>query len=420
MLGSIKNKILDNTIVLLLILSTGGLLFVFNRNFVSIIFFVLLFFTIFFLGKKLKKSLFYSSLFTIFSCVFLGVINYNFAIVEQTLNKYLFHLLSVTLVVTTLFHFKNNRSNEKFVNNLYTVLKIIAVHAFINFLLFFIVKNKLSVISSTYHECETFLNLFFYTTEKGMVELFGLEFCRNQGLFWEPGILQAYLNILFFLEAFVYNRNKKLLLAITFLVLTTYSTTGIAILLIQILIFIKEEFKVNKLLAPLLLFVMLPIYIVFSFNIDSKLRGEKQFSFQKRIFDLTQPLFIAVDHPLTGVGLDLFQFQNIRQEYYISSNTLNAINSFFGVDSKIEVTDKGSSNSIMFLLATTGFPTAILLIYMFFKQQIIFKKRKLWMFILTISVMSEPLLLRPFFFLFICSGFIYMFSKFIFIKKYKS
>ena len=49
----------------------------------------------------------------IFSCVFLGVINYNFAIVEQTLNKYLFHLLSVTLVVTTLFHFKNNRSNEK-------------------------------------------------------------------------------------------------------------------------------------------------------------------------------------------------------------------------------------------------------------------------------------------------------------------
>ena len=121
-----------------------------------------------------------------------------------------------------------------------------------------------------------------------------------------------------FLEAFVYNRNKKLLLAITFLVLTTYSTTGIAILLVQILIFIKEEFKVNKLLAPLLLFVMLPIYIVFSFNIDSKLRGEKQFSFQKDTFDLTQPLFIAVDHPLTGVGLDLFQFQNIRQEYYIS------------------------------------------------------------------------------------------------------
>ena len=56
-------------------------------------------------------------------------------------------------------------------------------------------------------------------------------------------------------------------------------------------------------------------------------------------------------------------------------SVLNSINSFFGVDSKIEVTDKGSSNSIMFLLATTGFPTAILLMYMFFKQQIIFKKK---------------------------------------------
>ena len=72
---------------------------------------------------------------------------------------------------------------KKFVNNLYTVLKIIAVHAFINFLLFFIVKNKLSIISSTYHECETFLNLFFYTTEKGMVELFGLEFAEIKVFF---------------------------------------------------------------------------------------------------------------------------------------------------------------------------------------------------------------------------------------------
>ena len=28
-----------------------------------------------------------------------------------------------------------------------------------------------------------------------MINLFGLEFIRNAGMFWEPGILQAYLNI---------------------------------------------------------------------------------------------------------------------------------------------------------------------------------------------------------------------------------
>ena len=89
----------------------------------------------------------------------------------------------------------------------------------------------------------------------------------------------------------------------------------------------------------------------------------------------------------------------------------------FGIDAKMEVSDKGSSNSIMFLLAGTGFPTTILLLYMFFKQQIIKDKKWLLMIILIISVMSEPLLLRPFFFIFIVSGFMDMFLKITSQKK---
>jgi len=58
-----------------------------------------------------------------------------------------------------------------------------------------------------------------------------------------------------------------------------------------------------------------------------------------------------------------------------------------------------------------GFPTAILLLYMFFNQQIIKEKKWLWMLIMVVSVMSEPLLLRPFFVLFIVSGFTYVFYK---------
>ena len=84
---------------------------------------------------------------------------------------------------------------------------------------------------------------------------------------------------------------------------------------------------------------------------------------------------------------------------------------------KVDVTDKGSSNSIMFLLAATGFPTACLFIYMFFKQQIIRDKKWLWMIIMLISVMSEPLLLRPYFFIFIVSGFMSTYQKMILPKK---
>ena len=91
--------------------------------------------------------------------------------------------------------------------------------------------------------------------------------------------------------------------------------------------------------------------------------------------------------------------------------------SVFSIDAKMEVSDKGSSNSVMFLLAGTGFPTTILLIYMFFKQQIIKEKKWLWMMIMLISVMSEPLLLKPFFFMFIISGF---FDAFIKIRPHKN
>ena len=101
----------------------------------------------------------------------------------------------------------------------------------------------------------------------------------------------------------------------------------------------------------------------------------------------------------------------MRQEFFIFSSSLNTLQEKTGVESKVSSTDKGSSNSITFLMAAMGFPTAILLIYMFFKQQIINDKKWLWMFIMVVSVMSEPLLLKPFFFLFIVSGFTYVYYK---------
>ena len=43
-------------------------------------------------------------------------------------------------------------------------------------------------------------------------------------------------------------------------------------------------------------------------NVEEKIQGEKEASFQKRYFDLVQPFFIALEHPLTGIGLDVEQF----------------------------------------------------------------------------------------------------------------
>ena len=408
---TLKQKFIDNLLMFFLVMSAGGLLFVFNRNVMSVLFFGVLIFSILFFGNKFKKPFVYSSIIIVISIISLGIINFIFAITEQTTDKYLFYLLSVALSVLTFFHFKNNRINNQFLKTLYFVLKLIAFHSALNFILYFFVSDNLYTITSTFHECETFLNLFFYTPERGIVTLQGFEFCRNQGLFWEPGVLQVFLNILFFLEAFVIKKSKLFLLFISFVILTSYSTTGLAILLIQALVYLSEERKNSKLILPVIAILLVPIYFVFSVNVDDKIQGEKEASFQKRIFDLTQPVFIAMENPLTGIGLDVFQFQKTREEFYISSN------SFIGITSTTEVSDKGSSNSVMFLLAGTGFPTTLLLLYMFFKQKIVENKKWLFMIILFISVMSEPLLLRPFFLIFIISGFHQVFYRIISHKQ---
>ena len=145
-------------------------------------------------------------------------------------------------------------------------------------------------------------------------------------------------------------------------------------------------------------------------NVEEKMIGEKEASFQKRWLDFTQPLFIAFEYPLTGVGLDIVQFQELRTEFYLSSE-IGDLQKQVGLEIEPETTDKGSSNSIMFLLATTGFPTALLLLYMFFKQQLITQRKGIFTFIIFISVLSEPILLRPFFFIFIVSGFIHTFNR---------
>ena len=212
-------------------------------------------------------------------------------------------------------------------------------------------------------------------------------------------------------------KKKGILIFIAFLIVTTYSTTGLMLLILQLIIYAKSEMKKNIIILPIVLALIIPIYLVFNLNIDSKIQGEKESSFQKRIFDLTQPLFIALENPLTGIGLDVFHFQEIRQEFYIPLNSAQTFNSLTGIDVKLQVSDRGSSNSIMFLLAGAGFPSAILLLVMFFKQQIVVEKKWLWMVIMIISVMSEPLLLRPFFFLFIVSGFNQLFYKITSHKK---
>ena len=409
-------RILNNIIAFLLVLSTGGLLFVFNRNISFLVLVLVVIFSLVYIGKGIKSSVYYSSLLSFLAVVGLFIINFSFAITPQSITKYLFFGIIIFTSTLILFYFNNQDNKNTFISSLYFVLKLFLFHSLFNFVLYFFVKNDLFLITSDFHESLTYNYLCYYSTKSGsLINLFGLEFQRNIGLFWEPGILQAYLNILFFLEVTVFKRSRLLLVLIIIAILLTYSTTGLMLLMIQIIYFLYYKFKKN-IAVFLMILIGLPLYMLLSVNMNEKIYGERELSFQKRLIDLTQPFFIALEHPITGVGLDIEALQKLREGFYINYN-INEILDKVGVQQKLETTSKAGTNSVMSVLASMGFPTTILFLLMFIKQKIITNHKLMWFVITFVSVMSEPLLFRPFFFILIISGFYNFFYQIINHKK---
>ena len=93
------------------------------------------------------------------------------------------------------------------------------------------------------------------------------------------------------------------------------------------------------------------------------------------------------------------------------------IETSIGLERIAQSTEKGSSNSLTYLMAAMGFPGALFLFYCLFKQNLFMKRKGMFMTIIIISLFSEPLLLRPFFLILITSGMMSIFNKYT-IRKY--
>jgi hypothetical protein len=408
------HKSVDVLLMSLLIFSAGGLLFVYNRDVSSYALMALGLISILFLGKKMNRLIFKTSIITFMFFLTVFMLNYFAAIGDQSFIKYGYYLLSLISSLLVIVHFKNNR-DEVYVSNLIKkVLVLIMLHSVFNFIAYFFVKDSLFSIETEVHHTETFNYLFYYNPNQHSFSLFGLDLVRNQGLFWEPGITQIFLNILLYLEGVVLKKSKWVMLFTVAAILTTYSTTGILIMLVILLYIFRMVIRKKPILLALGLALIVPFNWVVKKNLEEKVYGEQSSSFQKRLFDIKQPLLITIDNPLTGVGLDKEQFQTIRSGYYLDLAIFEEIEREMGVESTIESTDMGISNSIMALLSTMGIPVTFIFLWFLFKQQIFLHSRRLISFIIFIFIMSEPLLLRPFFLTLIVSGafaFFYQFSK---------
>ena len=160
MIYTLRAKYIDNLLVLLLVFTAGGLLFVFNRNLMYYVFLSTLLITILVNSAQLKRQLLNASVFTAVSVLLLFLINYFFAINEQSIDKYLYYLTVIMSSVLFYVHFKNNRGNQIFLLRLNFILKLIFFHSLLNFLAYFFVNEQLFDISSDYYSCKTYNYIF--------------------------------------------------------------------------------------------------------------------------------------------------------------------------------------------------------------------------------------------------------------------
>lgn len=151
---------------------------------------------------------------------------------------------------------------------------------------------------------------------------------RNQGIFWEPGAFQVFLNLGIFLMLFT---NRKLpkwkLILVTGTLLTTMSTSGYMIcglIYFAYLIRSGKRKQMTQLIIPLLLLIPLIYFESQSGVIADKFQDGNQ-SFDRRSLDTTSNLELMIEKPLVGWG---FQNNSVLMERYGIGDSSNSLLTF--------------------------------------------------------------------------------------------
>ena len=136
-------------------------------------------------------------------------------------------------------------------------------------------------------------------------------------------------------------------------------------------------------------------------NLDEKIYGDKSGSGATRFLNTVSALHTIYEHPFIGTGFDFQNYTNELDKSFLNSQSL--LSSY--VDSE-KLTSVSSTNSFLRLYVQFGIPVALILTIGLFKQTLIPRYKFIFAVIIIVSTSSAPLMLTPFYFLFMISGFL--------------
>ena len=214
----------------------------------------------------------------------------------------------------------------------------------------------------------------------------------NSSVFWEPGAFQAFLNIAIAFELYFFKfKHKKRLIVFVLALLSTFSTTGFVILVIQLSLLLFSEkssrTKWSGIMLKILSIVLLLIFVLSDFftSIVFDKFSETNYSYYVRFGGTLIDLKIFSQSIIFGVG---------QSEYVDLLRTL--AHDMYGLDMG------ASPNSLTSALAIYGgvFVAFLLFYYFNFTHLIVgnnLAKRLVFLLVLVIIFSTENFILSCFF-----------------------
>lgn len=339
----------------------------------------------------------FTILFTIFS----------FLIINKILNPS-FELSALifqsSIVLSSYIFLLQYKSTKPLIEDLYACLKFVFIHALLGFVVYLLASPLFLQVKLSGLTYKTFFFIFYVGIgDTG-------DSIRNTGLCWEPGVLQLALNLFLF---FSIKRNKSVLFLglILLAILSTFSTAGYIIIVLNGVYYIIQQAKTKGNIGLIVIVGLLFSTIIFALikQNTSKKFDSSNTSGLVRLRDYYIGLELISEKPLLGHGIfDTKYLKSISSVAEIESNLFT--DEFLDQYGDLS---GGYTNGLLALICYYGIPVALYIYVLVFKNRFVgtaWYEKLIFFLILCMSCLSEPITYTSFFLLF-------PFSNVIFAKR---
>lgn len=318
-----------------------------------------------------------------------------------------FIFVAIACAYIVLLNYRTRNYRTKFTNDITVLLRFYMYFTLVHIVFLFIGQSLFqpTYVNTYYRQIGYVL---WYIDSGGPAFLNNYRLCA---LAWEPGIWQMYLNMNLLLMFYFKRKFAEILLSIIAIIFT-FSTTGLILMLFVIVsyfMYIKSIKNIKAIIIPFLILLSLSTFIIN--NLDDKLTGSGATSSMVRFGDFKLGIEMLQRSPL--IGEDPKSTLNSSDKMILNVREGNWDDTLQG--DKTGYLNAEMVNGLFIFLLDFGIIVGGYLLYKTYRFNLFIdnKLKNVFVAIIIITLLSEPISRTGFFFFFVL-------ASIMLVKKKKS